>query len=388
MLNIAYIAYTSMDHSGVAEKILCQVQELQSIGSTVHLIFIDSLDSSNNDYSDRVNVIYNAFSQLGIISSLAFQLIIPKKLFQTLNRINPDIIYLRYPLYRPWISRIFSETQIPLVIEINGNPLDELKSKGAYLLYLIEKYHGKSLLNIASGFVGVSENSINYALKNINNKNTPYIVIGNGVDCNKVNFLNIYPDDKYYNIAYVGDYTKWAGIDRLVQPLLKDNTIKLHLIGEGWGNAPEIKLLLKTGIAINHGYVPSGKLSNILNNIDVGIGPLGVHRKKFYEATPLKVRRYLAHGIPVILGYNDTDIHSEYNFVLKVSSNDEPIDLDLLKEYVNRIRINPNIRNQARWFAVSKLGYKIKMMQLSNFLSNILERSKIDSTVETTVLEI
>jgi hypothetical protein len=113
-----------------------------------------------------------------------------------------------------------------------------------------------------------------------------------------------------------------------------------------------------------------------------------VHRKKFYEATPLKVRRYLAHGIPVILGYNDTDIHSEYNFVLKVSSNDEPIDLDLLKEYVNRIRINPNIRNQARWFAVSKLGYKIKMMQLSNFLSNILERSKIDSTVETTVLEI
>ena len=43
---------------------------------------------------------------------------------------------------------------------------------------------------------------------------------------------------------------------------------------------------------------------------DVAIGTLALHRKQMDEACPLKVRRYLEFGLPVLLGYRDTDLDS------------------------------------------------------------------------------
>jgi len=372
-LEIAYIAYTSiMEQTGVFEKILCQVESLQSLGNKVHLIIIDSLSASDKSYSDCINVIYNKYARLGIISRLAFQFIVPKKLHQTLTSIKPDIIYLRYPLYRPFISKVFSEIQIPIVMEINGNPLDELQAKGEKIIYLIEKNKGESILSRASGFVGVTEESIRYALQCRMNHNFPHIVIGNGVDCNKIQFLNYYPDNKYYNIAYIGGRSDWDGIDRIISPLTKEKTVKLHLFGQGWGDDSEIKPLIKSGQVINHGYVPSSELDSLLNVIDVGLGPLACHRKNFKEAAPLKVRRYLAHGIPVVIGYDDVDILDEYEFVLKVPANDDPLDLDILKRFAIKARNNNAIRSQARSFALNNLDYNIKMERLATFLKQVV----------------
>ena len=157
----------------------------------LHLIIIDSLSASDKSYSDCINVIYNKYARLGIISRLAFQFIVPKKLHQTLTSIKPDIIYLRYPLYRPFISKVFSEIQIPIVMEINGNPLDELQA-GRKNNILSEKIR-VNLCRRASGFVGVTEESIRYALQCRMNHNFPHIVISSSVDCNKIQFLNYYP---------------------------------------------------------------------------------------------------------------------------------------------------------------------------------------------------
>jgi len=40
---------------------------------------------------------------------------------------------------------------------------------------------------------------------------------------------------------------------------------------------------------------------------DVAVGTLALYRKQMQEACALKVRRYLAYGLPVILGHVDTD---------------------------------------------------------------------------------
>lgn len=362
-----------MEQTGVFEKILCQVRALQSLGPKVHIIIIDSLSASSESYSDYINVIYNKYARLGIISRLAFQFIVPKKLYQTLKSIKPDIIYLRYPLYRPFITKMLYKIQTPIVMEINGNPLEELcaSGKGEKMICLVEKKKGRCILSMASGFVGVSEESVEYALQCIN-KNIPHIVTGNGVDCYKIRFLNYYPDNKYYNIVYIGNRTVWAGIDRLIRPLTKDETVKLHLFGKGWDDDPQIKPLIKSGQVINHGYVLNDKLNNLLNIIDAGLGPLACHRKNFREATPLKVRRYLAHGIPVVISYDDADLLNNYKFVLKMPANDDPLDLDCLKSFIVRARNNNAIRSQARNFALNNLDYRVKMKQLATFLKKIV----------------
>jgi hypothetical protein len=373
-LEIAYIAYASiMEQTGVFEKILCQVEALQSLGHKVQLIIIDSMSASDVSYNVNINVICNKFAKLGILSRYIFQLFVPNKLEQTLNLIRPDIIYFRYPLYLPFIGKVLYETKVPIVMEINGNPLDELQAKKDKLIYFIEKNKGGSLLNVANGFVGVSKESTRYALQCIN-KNIPHIIIGNGVDCNKIQFLNYYPENNCYNIVYIGNRTVWAGIDRLIIPLTKDKTIKLHLFGKGWEDDPNIKSLINNGQVINHDYVPSSELDSLLNVIDVGLGPLACHRKGFREATPLKVRRYLAHGIPVVIGYNDLDIYNEYEFVLKVPANDDPLDLDRLKSFAKKAQNNNAIRLQARSFALKNLDYKVKMERLATFLKQIVNK--------------
>lgn len=373
-MNIAYIAYASIiEQTGVFEKILCQVEALQSLNHKVHLIIIDSLSTSDISYNVDMNIICNKFAKLGVLSRYVFQFFVPNKLNRTLNLIKPDIIYFRYPLYLPFIGKVLYETKVPIVMEINGNPLDELQAKGERLIYFIEKNKGGSLLNVANGFVGVSEESVRYGLQCIN-KNIPHIVIGNGIDCNKIQFLNYYPEYTYYNIVYIGNRTVWAGIDRLINPLTKDKTIKLHLFGKGWSDDAEIKPLVKNGQVINHGYIPSNEVDSFLSVIDVGFGPLGLHRMNFREASPMKVRRYLAHGIPVVIGYDDADNLDENEFVLKVPANDDPLDLDRIKRFVIEARNNKAIRFQARSFAQKNMDYKVKIERLATFLKQIVNK--------------
>ena len=40
-----------------------------------------------------------------------------------------------------------------------------------------------------------------------------------------------------------------------------------------------------------------------------------MHRAGLDEASPLKVREYLAHGLPVVLAFDDTDFHGRHSVV-------------------------------------------------------------------------
>jgi hypothetical protein len=56
----------------------------------------------------------------------------------------------------------------------------------------------------------------------------------------------------------------------------------------------------------------------LLARADVAIGSLGLYRAKLQEASTLKVREYLARGIPTILGYRDTDFPEWAPFLLQI----------------------------------------------------------------------
>jgi hypothetical protein len=49
-----------------------------------------------------------------------------------------------------------------------------------------------------------------------------------------------------------------------------------------------------------------------------GVGTLNLKSKNMAEASPLKVREYLALGLPVILKYQDTDFVGDEDYVLSL----------------------------------------------------------------------
>jgi hypothetical protein len=56
-----------------------------------------------------------------------------------------------------------------------------------------------------------------------------------------------------------------------------------------------------------------------------GIGTLALHRKGMDEACPLKVREYLAYGLPVILGCADADIPKDADYALHIPNTENNV---------------------------------------------------------------
>ena len=67
-----------------------------------------------------------------------------------------------------------------------------------------------------------------------------------------------------------------------------------------------------------HGILTSDDYKKILSESDVAIGSLSLHINNMNEACTLKVREYLAFGIPTIIGYKDSDFPGSVPFLLEL----------------------------------------------------------------------
>jgi hypothetical protein len=56
-----------------------------------------------------------------------------------------------------------------------------------------------------------------------------------------------------------------------------------------------------------YGVLTATAYRDVLARCDLGLGTLALYRKGMREASPLKVREYLAYGLPTVIGYDDTD---------------------------------------------------------------------------------
>lgn len=374
-MRLAYVAYVDMKRSvGVTEKIRDQMASLQALGYEVRLFDVtpDVLwDGFENDAGDYVVVPHSSPHSLGILSGLFHELSTVNRLADCLTCFAPDIIYLRYPLYRPRLGRVLSSIA-PLVVEVNGNHLMELRAQGRFTLASIEVLMGGQLLRHASGIVGVTRESVDYGI-GLAHRTIMSLILGNGIDCKRVRFLTHKPGNSI-NAAYVGDKTVYAGLDRVMQPLVgwEDRGFVLHVIGRHWEDDDCAIRLSSQGKLVIHGYVTGSDLEDILQRMDICIGPLGIHRKGIREATTLKVRRYLAHGIPTVIGYGDPDLDGESGYLLHVPIDDSSISPDTLVEFGLRAGRSNDLREAARTCAESKLDWKAKSFILSSFLETVI----------------
>jgi len=98
-------------------------------------------------------------------------------------------------------------------------------------------------------------------------------------------------------------------------------TWEVHLIGY------EVSVRERlSGNVKAHGFLSFSRYVPILADADVGIGALALHRNRMNEASPLKVREYLALGLPAIIGYEDTDFPDGAPFLLCLPNEESNIE--------------------------------------------------------------
>ncbi len=363
-MKIAFVTFRGgTAQSGVLSKINNQVDCWIEMGNDVSVLCKSPL-MSKVLYRNPIVIGYNSENK-SISKRWITRLSKLSEIGKCLAQFKPDIIYYRYSSYRPFLFYYFKKTA-PYVIEINSNDLSEFKLMGN-VTYIINLIFRGVLLNGASGFFAVTKELAHLSIYKKYQK--PTCVISNGIELSKKRILapanNIRP-----SLVFSGSPNmSWHGVDKILKLAILTPEFDYHIIGYSKTDVSNRSFPINVKF---HGYLVEDEYDKIIEMADIGIGTLALHRKKMEEACPLKVREYLAYGLPVIIGYKDTDLHKSLPFVLQIPNEERNVwrNIELIKKFVLK---NKGIR-VARCDVAPFIDIKKKEQQRLIFMSDILKK--------------
>jgi glycosyltransferase involved in cell wall biosynthesis len=320
-VRIAYVCYWNLlEKDGVAQKIETQCAEWRLAGHQAEVFCLTQADPS------LATVRWRLFPFRGLLSRIAAT----RALQRAVVEWSPDAVYLRYDLFAPPLVRLLSV--VPVVAELQTNDRAEFGARSrAVRLYNVLAAH--LVLSRVAGLVVVTDEIARY--RHVARHRKPVAVIGNGVDMTVVRELPPAATETP-EVALVASGQPWHGVDKLVWLAGRLPEVIFHIIGV---SAAAIDAAPPNLVA--HGRLAREDYEPILARCDAAFGTLALHRNLMTEATPLKVREYLAYGLPVVVAYDDIDLRGDDAwYVLRLPNEESNVrdHVDEIRSFVERVR--------------------------------------------------
>ena len=301
MMRIAYVAHMNTSpEDGVVKKVIDHVRQWEKAGHVVQLFLVsrtgvvcDALKPLN----PRVYISTRHYHALGRLTIMGMHI----------SQWRPDIVYGRVGMFLPYM--LFLPRQTPFVIEVNGNQLVEYKVTETQRAYAYFVRTRNLMLRRAAGFVCVAH----YLDDLYRPYQKPTVVISNGIDLAKYQVLPVSSETKPH-LIYVGSHQAWQGIEQMFALARRFPDWHFDLVGingEGLEIPPNV---------ICYGFKPFKEYVSLMARAHVAIGALATSVRGTPESSLLKVREYLANGLPIILPAPDTDFIEPVSFIYKSSS--------------------------------------------------------------------
>lgn len=302
-MKIAYVTLhldTKIINGGAGHKIKSQISLWRSMGHTVDLFALTPVKISS--ISDAREFPFGPQTRLPVLKSISREVsrfLVLRKLIAAVRQYEPDIIYFRFGMFSFPLQNL--PRVAPLVLEINSNDLVENRLRGL-VLYWINRLARVYMLSHCAGWVAPSHEIQHLPVNEKYEK--PSCVVSNGIDLDQYEILpparNAAPV-----LTLVGTPgMEWHGVDKLLWLAKEYPELQIHIVGYSKDDLSEP---IPANVSL-HGYLQTAAVKHVLMKTDVAFGTLALHRKNMQEASPLKVREALAHGIPVVLAYQDTDL--------------------------------------------------------------------------------
>ncbi len=312
-MKIAYslIAYDAM-HSGVYTKVLDQITFWRSQGKIVQLFLITDKASAPHWK------VIDPSATILVDSNLASKLINRILLVRLASKSEPSIVYLResFPILIP-------RTKAPIVLEVQSLVGNELKIRKSTKFFLFRILRKRIYARVAGGvFVTPELNAKNeFHLED----QIPKIVIGNAINFSRVSPLPLNPSTRL-SLFFVGTPNQpWHGVSDIVQFGEANPDIDVHIVGDkSDSTSPNIFF---------YGTLQTSEYYKIASQCVAGVGTLKLSIKQMEEGSALKVREYLAMGLPVIIRYREVDLEPSSDFVLQL-----PVDDRSFSDFSSEIR--------------------------------------------------
>lgn len=352
-MKIAYVLHWNMfRNDGVVRKMNTQIRLWQpSVDVRVFALSPPGPDGAPMPPQTTVFPFRSMFQRLRAMRALV----------RAVNAWKPDAIYYRYDPPYPPLVQLFD--RLPTVVEINTDDVKEF-GLGSRLRHYYNLLTRGAVFSRARGIVSVTRELTRNPI--IARFGKPCLVVANGIDT--ADFRELPPAQAARpRLAFIGSAkVPWHGVDKIVAFARQAPELDFDLIGENLVDPGTIPSNVRV-----HGYLPRSAYEPILAAADVGLGALALHRVSIGEACSLKVREYLAYGLPVILGCPDTDFPGGADYLLELPNCDENVSagIDAIRQFVAKMKG----RRVPRADAVPRIDARIKEQQRLAFIE---ERSR------------
>ena len=173
----------------------------------------------------------------------------------------------------------------------------------------------------------------------------PAMNIVNGVDVER---LPMHKPRKAEDVSLLAlaSMSHWQGYDRLIEALAAyegDTDVVIHMVGgEGDGSLAAWKKLAQERNVENkvvfHGEMFGEKLNALIADCDAGVGGLGLYRKKQFQSMTLKLREYMARGLPFVYAVDDPSVPQDDRFCMRLPNDESAIDMAQIVDFAKNAR--------------------------------------------------
>ena len=245
--------------------------------------------------------------------------------------------------------------QLPLVLEYNGDPLDDLSAKGLQprgIQHQISKILMEKNIKVAAHIVATGEGWRNSCMETWKVGGEQITTVENGTRL--VNLLAREQlrsfqseEENIVNLVYLGGFYPWHGVSELLgafgEVLKAGIQASLFLIGSGVGEPQARQLVAELGIEEKvrfTGQLAAEDYAPILAQADIGLSPYCGWK----EYSGLKLLDYKASGLATIASGQDghpvTLRHGVTGLIVP------PCDEAALAEAIQRLCDDPQLRKQ------------------------------------------
>ena len=363
-MNILYLCGHDLDvKTGVNLKIFDQINIWRRQNGHSVTWFGLNRGQCRFDSGRRLDVSKTA-SVKGLSGPMAWVLrrcIVVKHLNRIVRQSRPDLVYSRYIPYFPFFFSALKDS--PLVIEINSNDVSEILLTHGKLAHLWNRITRQAVFRRADGLIYVS-GELRHECPIPGKKS---ILIPNSITVEKVIQAQP-PRPGRGQLVFIGSPGQpWQGFDKVRKLAELCPDIDFHIIGEKGKNTHNLR---------HYGYLRIQDAETIMAKCHAGIGTIALHRKGMQEGLPLKNRRYLAMGLPIIYAHDDPDMPDNSPFLLKLPNKEDNIDTHYFQvsRFVRHIREIPDLRARVRALAYKTVDSSIKEQARLEFMHEIAAR--------------
>ncbi len=288
-----------------------------------------------------------------------------------------DGVILRFPKVPFSYPLLFARHGRKIVTEHHTDEVGELKTSRLLRRRLLSVPVGLVsawILKRAAGLTAITDELRLVELRKAGGKLSR--TIGNGVWVREIAQTGFVPfDGRTLRLVFVASrFQPWHGLDRLLAAMRAyegDVTVELDLVGEVDGDAraeaARVNLLRNRRVLLS-GPRFGKELDERFQEANAAVASLALHRNRMHEGSTLKVREYMARGIPFVVGYFDPDLVGAEDCTLSVAADETPLDVAQIVDFAQRTsRSGAALSIRMRQFAADRLDWSAKIRQMYEF---------------------